>query len=216
MIKRIKKIAFAGILLALIGFITTFWANKHIKNKAEKYIYTSVDSIPDNAVGLVLGTVKNQKNGKPNLYFVYRINAAVELFKAGKVKHFIVSGDNHIEGYDEPEDMRQALIANGVPDSCITLDYAGFRTLDSIIRCKAVFGQSKFTIISQQFHNERAIFLARYHDMDVYAYNAQSVNKHYGFRTNMREYLARVKATLDVYILKKKPKFLGEPVEIKL
>lgn len=216
MIKLIRRLFIWGIAFAIISAGAIWWANKHVIQQSAPYVYNTIDSLPANNVGLVLGTIKNQQNGKPNLYFVYRIKAAVELFKTGKVKHLIVSGDNHIKGYDEPEDMRQALIAEGVPDSCITLDYAGFRTLDSIIRCKAIFGQSKFTIISQQFHNQRAIFIARKNGLETVAYNAQGVTKNYGLRTNMREYLARVKATLDIYVLKKKPKFLGEPIEIKL
>lgn len=192
------------------------WANNHVKQQSAGNIYNHTDGIPSNNVGLLLGTVKNQQNGQINLYFKYRIEAAAALFKAGKIKHILVSGDNHTKGYDEPEDMRQALIAAGVPDSCITLDYAGFRTLDSVIRCWKVFGQSKFTIISQHFHNERAVFLARHYGLEVAGYDAADVNQHYGFKTRIREYFARVKATLDVYMLDKQPKFLGKEEEIKM
>ena len=100
------------------------------------------------------------KNGNNNLYFDYRILAAVELYKAGKIKYILISGDNRKKDYNEPEEMKKALIQKGVPAKFIYLDYAGFRTLDSVVRAKEVFGQNQLTIISQRFHNERAIYLA--------------------------------------------------------
>lgn len=214
--KPYKKIFlyFLLFLAAIVAFVT--WANLHVEGKAKNHTYNKAADVSAADVALVLGTSRKLINGHNNLYFEYRIKAAVELFKSGKVKHLLVSGDNHIKGYDEPEDMRQALIASGVPDSCITLDYAGFRTLDSIIRCWKVFGQTNFIVVSQEFHNERAVFLASYYGLNISAYNAQNVDNYYGLRTQIREYFARVKAILDVYVLKKKPKFLGEPVQIKL
>lgn len=214
--KPYKKIFlyFLLFLAVIVAFVT--WANLHVEGKAKNHTYNNAADVPAADVALVLGTSRKLINGHNNLYFEYRIKAAVELFKSGKVKHLLVSGDNHIKGYDEPEDMRQALIAAGVPDSCITLDYAGFRTLDSIIRCWKVFGQTNFIVVSQEFHNERAVFLASYYGLNISAYNAQNVDNYYGLRTQIREYFARVKAILDVYVLKKKPKFLGEPVQIKL
>lgn len=214
--KLLKRLFIWGIVGVALVLSVIAWSNKHIEKTAAQNMYAELDSIPANNVGLVLGTSRYVKSGGENLYFKYRIAAAVALFKAGKVKHLLVSGDNHIKEYDEPQDMREALIEQGVPDSCITLDYAGFRTLDSIIRCWKVFGQTRFIVISQPFHNERAIFIGRHYGLDVTAYNAQKVGKSYGLRTNIREYLARVKAVLDIYVLGKDPKFLGEPVEIKL
>lgn len=202
--------------MGVLAFLLIIWSNNHVENTAKTYTYETIDSIPTTNIGLVLGTSRYLQNGYENLYFKYRINAAVELFTSGKVKHLLVSGDNHIKEYDEPEDMREALLERGIPDSCITLDYAGFRTLDSIIRCWKIFGQTKFIVISQPFHNERAVFIGRHYDLEISAYNAQKVSAAYGFKTQLREYLARVKAVLDVYILNKEPKFLGEPIEIKL
>lgn len=214
--KWLKRIFIYGLLATVLAFLLIIWSNSHVENTAKSNVYKELDNIPANNVGLVLGTSRYLQNGHENLYFKYRINAAVKLFKSGKVKHLLVSGDNHVKEYDEPQDMRDALLEKGIPDSCITLDYAGFRTLDSIIRCWKIFGQTKFIVISQPFHNERAIFIGRHYDLDVTAYNAQKVSATYGFKTQLREYLARVKAVLDVYILNKEPKFLGEPVEIKL
>lgn len=176
----------------------------------QRFIYADVKSIPANNVGLVLGTSSTLANGRGNLYFNYRIQAAAELYHAGKVKHLIVSGDNHIKSYNEPEEMKLALMALGVPESAITLDFAGFRTLDSVVRCKEIFGQNRFTVISQQFHNQRALFIAQHYGINAIAYNAKAITGRANLRTEIREPLARFKAVLDLYVLHKQPKFLGK------
>ena len=183
-----------------------------VRLRARNYLYDSLSEIPANHVGLVLGTSKRVKSGGINLFFQYRIKAAAQLYHAGKVRHFILSGDNRLKSYNEAQDMKEALVSQGVPDSVITLDYAGFRTLDSIIRSKEVFGQQRITIISQKFHNQRALFIARAKGLDAIAFNAQSVRRSYAPMTYIREYLARVNAVLDVYILHTQPHFLGDPI----
>ena len=125
-------------------------------------------------------------------------------------------GDNGNRGYNEPEDMKQALLEKGVPEKAMTLDYAGFRTLDSVVRCKEVFQQTDFIIVSQAFHNHRALFIARQKGMAAVAFNARSVGGASGLKLNLREYLARTKAVLDLYFLKKNPRFLGEKIDIPL
>jgi SanA protein len=173
--------------------------------------------LPNNEIGLLLGTVRDAKGGIENPFFHYRISAAAELWKEGKIKHIIVSGDNHVSGYDEPTDMMLALIEEGVPANCITMDYAGFRTLDSVVRCKKIFGQNKFTIISQEFHNERALFIANNTEgIEAVAYNAKAVPFSFHPKTFLREYIARVKCVMDVFVLNTKPKFLGKPEYIPL
>ena len=112
--------------------------------------------------------------------------------------------------------MQQALIDCGVPASRITLDYAGFRTLDSVVRSREVFQREKFTIMSQAFHNERAVFIARSLGMEVVGYNADPVARYRGSWLRVREYLARTKAVLDLYILRKQPKFLGDKIDINI
>ena len=189
--------------------------NSWIIRSTKSQLYSDVNKIPYHKVGLLLGTNK-EAHGRDNLFFLYRINAACELFKAGKIKKIIVSGDNHIESYDEPTDMKNALMEKGIPDSCIILDFAGFRTFDSVIRCREVFGQNDFTIISQDFHNERAVFIANKNGMDVVAFNAKNVPSKYSIKTSIREYFAKFKAVLDIYILHTEPKFLGDPIKIKV
>ncbi len=207
MFRRLLKITF--IVIAIMA-MTTIASYHVIKNKARPFIYTSVDSLPTMKVGLMLGTSPYLGNQ----YFKNRIDAAVLLFLCGKIKYILVSGDNHVEGYDETTAMKKALLIRGIPDSCIVLDYAGFRTLDSIIRCKEVFGQDECTIISQEFHNERALFIAHRYGLRAIAFNAENVSKNYGFKTSLREYFARVKCVIDLYLLNTQPHFLGEKINL--
>lgn len=208
--KLLRILLFTIIASVVIIVLCNIWIVRQTKSQ----IYSDITIVPENKVGLVLGTSKYFTNGTGNLFFKYRIVAAAELFKANKIKHIIVSGDNHILEYNEAADMKKALLAEGIPDSCITLDYAGFRTLDSVVRCKKVFGQDKFTIISQEFHNQRAIFISNHFDIEAVGFNAQAVPEELSITTVLREYLAKFKAVLDIYLLHGEPKFLGEPVKI--
>ncbi len=175
--------------------------------------FTMVTSAAANAKKLFEAS-KTLANAQPNLFFYFRIEAAAGLFRAGRVNYLIVSGDNSREGYDEPTDMRDALMAAGVPAERIYRDYAGFRTLDSVIRAREIFGQDSITIVSQRFHNERAIFIARAHGIDAVGYNAVNMPQYRGLKTKAREWLARTRTVLDVWVLGTKPKFLGPPVEL--
>lgn len=216
MLLKTKKWMYIGLIfiLSLVAFIVVcnLWIEKSTKNQ----VFDAVQEIPTNKVGLVLGTSKYTKNGYENPYFHYRIEAAAQLFHSRKVKHLIVSGDNRLKSYNEPKEMQAALIDRGIPESAITLDYAGFRTLDSVVRSKAIFGQQKITIISQKFHNQRALFIANNRGVEAVAYNAKDVPIRLGLKTMIREYLARCKAILDIIILNKQPKFLGEKVIINI
>ena len=130
------------------------------------------------------------------------MEATARLFKVGKIKYIILSGNNDSRYYNEPLDMQKALLNLGVPENVMTLDYAGFRTFDSVIRCKQVFNQDNFTIISQNFHNARALYIARNEGIEAISFAAQDVPDGYSLRTLVREYLARPKAVLDVHFLR--------------
>ncbi|MEN8811437.1 MAG: ElyC/SanA/YdcF family protein [Flavobacteriales bacterium] len=203
-----------GVLFISLVVFGVIVCNRSVKDFSEEFVYSSVSEIPQNQVGLVLGTSKFAYNGGINPYFQYRMETAYELYHSGKLNHIIVSGDNHVKGYNEPQQMKDYLVQLGVDSSDITMDYAGFRTFDSMIRVKEVFGQTKVTVISQEFHNERAIFLARKNGIEAIAMNAKT--PWYSPRMRLREYLAKCKAVLDVYVLKTTPKFLGEKIEISL
>ena len=209
--KLIFKFSLLGVIFTILLVILTDQAVQHY-TKAQ--LYDSVEAIPSNKVGIVLGTAKYVRSGQLNLYYSYRINAAVELYKSGKIKFILISGDNSTRFYDEPSTFKKDLIKRGVPEEHIFVDYAGFSTLDSIIRAKKVFGQSKFTIISQAFHNERAVFIANFKEIDAVAYNAKPIPFKYGLYVKTREKLARVKMLIDL-ILNIQPKFLGDPVQIQ-
>jgi len=214
--KRLFKLFFRMFLFFSIIGLFVFLCNYRIIKSTEKHLYSDIKSIPKNKVGLLLGTNPRVANGKrKNIYFSYRIDAAARLFKAGKIDYILASGDNHIKSYDEPEAMKQALMKKGVPAKNIYLDYAGFRTLDSVIRCEKVFGESKFTVISQPFHNQRAVYIARQAGMAAVGFNAKKVrSRRWTLRVKARELLAKVKAIIDVHITKKEPKFLGKPHKI--
>lgn len=213
-VKSKKRILKWLVAISIFCFASIVLSNYWIVSSTKSQIYSDIANTPTRKVGLVLGASKKTTRGTNNLYFSYRIQAAYQLFMAHKVQYLLLSGDNHTKGYDEPSDMREALIVLGVPDSCIVLDYAGFRTLDSVVRCNEVFGEDSITIISQEFHNQRALFIANKNNIQAIAFNAQEVNKNYSFKTRLREYFARVKCVLDIYVLYTSPKFLGEKIKI--
>lgn len=220
-INRIKKriitlakvIRKGGFDLCLLPFLFLVYANHTIEIQAQNKIYQTIENIPSKQVGLLLGTGKYLKNGYLNPYFIYRVQAAVQLYKAGKIKFILISGDNHSADYDEPTDFKNELITQGVPEDCIVLDYAGFRTLDSVVRAKEVFGLKEFTIISQGFHNERALYLAQSKGVNAIAFNARDLPKELSVKVKFREFLARGKVFIDL-ITFKKPKFLGPKIKI--
>jgi SanA protein len=209
-----RKLLFAlGLLLAFCA-ICLLAADIIVARAAKDKTYSDVSSIPRRRVGLVLGCPKRVFGGWNNPYFENRIAAAAELYRHGKVDYLVVSGDNHVQSYDEPTDMKNALVERGVPGDRIYLDYAGFRTLDSVVRVSEIFGQDTVTIISQKFHNERAIFIANHHGIDAIGFDAGEVALRYGLKTMCREQFAKVKAVLDVYVLHKQPHFLGQKIII--
>ncbi|MFK7899434.1 MAG: vancomycin high temperature exclusion protein [Cyclobacteriaceae bacterium] len=206
MFKFIKKIIKYSVLLTiLVVVLPTVIIELYSFNKT----YTERTSIPKNKVGLVLGTSKFLKGGAINLFYKYRIDAAVELYQAGKIEYILVSGDNRHKSYNEPARFLQDLIKRGIPSNKIILDYAGFRTLDSVMRAHHVFSQNKITIISQEFHNERAIFLGFTDGMEAIGYNAKDPEGQGEEKVRIRELFARGKVFYDL-VFNVKPKFLGK------
>ncbi|MBL7872699.1 MAG: YdcF family protein [Cyclobacteriaceae bacterium] len=195
-----------GVAAIIILAATNFWVVK----STESEVLTDFKLLPDSGVALVLGTSHRMMDGSPNPFFHNRMATAAELYKEGKIIHFIVSGDNRTKYYNEPVEMQKALIKLGVPINAITLDYAGLRTLDSIVRCKEIFGQSKIIIITQPFHSYRALFISNYYEVNAVALVADEPAQEAAPRVYLREYLARTKAILDLYILRTAPRHLGE------
>ncbi|SHI49684.1 SanA protein [Mesonia phycicola] len=208
-----RKVQYLLIIIILSPILFIGASNYFIEKNSINKTYFNTSQIPQNKVGLVLGTSKKLQNGNINLYFKYRIEATVALYKEEKIEFILVSGDNSSKNYDEPSDFKEELIKFGIPEDKIFLDYAGFRTLDSVIRAKEIFGQNNITIISQQFHNERAIYIAEHNGINAVGFNAKNVSYAYGIRVQLREYLARSKVFLDI-LFHVKPKFLGDKVKI--
>lgn len=209
-VRRISRRVF---LLFLSLAVTIILVDQWVQYSTRSQMYNELASIPHRKVGLLLGTSKFQGKGWLNYYYKYRIAAAVALYKAGKIDYILVSGDNGHSSYNEPEMMQADLIAAGVQPDRIVLDYAGFRTLDSILRCRDVFGQDNMTIISQPFHNARALFIANRNHMHAIAFNARDVSSSWRMKVMVREKFARVKMLLDL-MFGKESKFYGPQISI--
>lgn len=209
--KKLLIIIFIAAFLSIVIF--TIWINISVSELGKKYSYGSIDKIPHNHCALVLGTSKYSSVGHENLYYFYRIQAAVKLFNNKRIDYVIVSGDNRNKNYNEPVRMFNDLVAAGIPKKRIILDYAGFRTLDSVVRCKEVFGQNEFTIVSQPFHNQRAIYLARKKGINAIGFNAEDVSDNLSLEVRIREVGARVLLAFDL-ISERQPHFLGEKIVI--
>jgi SanA protein len=214
-LKVLKKIWIFALFTCILLAAVVTWVNITITKTGNLYCYNSIDSIPHNHCGLVLGTSKYLWNGKRNIYYTNRIKAAVELYNHNKIDFIIVSGDNRNRNYNEPITMYNDLIQSGIPYKKIILDYAGFRTLDSVVRGKEIFGQNKFTIISQSFHNQRAIYIARKKGIEAIAFNTEDASGEHAFKVQAREVGARMLVFFDL-LTSKQPHFLGEKVIIPI
>jgi len=195
---------FAGLLIA--WFVVETTASGHVH-------FTTAELAPAEA-GLVLGTSPWLRNGRRNPYFDHRIAAAKALYVAGKAPFLVVSGNRSLP-YDEPTEMRDALVAAGVPENKIYRDYAGYRTLDSVVRAKQVFGLDRVVVVSQRSHVARALFIARWHGLDFEGYAAPGVRFPRGLKTDVREVFARALAMVDA-VVGRAPKVEGGQVKLGL
>ncbi len=209
-----KLLKLGGLILLLLSLIIILCEyNVYKASKNKLYDTAQLSTIPAKKTALVLGTSKYIKNKYPNPYFTNRINACFELYQNNKIQKIILSGDNSKKEYNEPQDMKDALVALGVNPEDIVLDYAGLRTLDSVYRMREIFRQDDFIIVSQKFHNQRALYICDYLGINAIGYNAAHVNFRSKYKVEIRERLARVKVVLDKY-LNVKPKHLGEFIDI--
>ncbi len=211
MLKK-RILGLLGLLLLLL-FIAVLWANRVITNHARGRLFDDPQAIPYNRVGILLGTSKYLTQGGLNPYYSYRIEAAVRLMKAEKIKYLVISGDNRVKNYNEPRTMRTDLIREGIDSTRLYMDYAGLRTFDSMVRIREIFGQDSVTVISQAFHNERALYIADREGITAIGFNATEVAGTRGLKTALREKLARVKLFLDGWF-GKRPRYLAEKIPI--
>jgi SanA protein len=198
-----------ALLLSLMSWI----AERRLEALADPYISSDPAKLPGVTVALVLGAAPIGPEGGPNRYFVYRLDAAAALYKAGKVKYLLVSGDNSRPDYDEPTAMRAGLIERGVPAEAIYRDFAGFRTWDSVVRVEEVFGQTRVIVVSQRFHLSRAIFLARQQGIEAWGFEARDVARAYSIVTILRRYPSALRAYFDVWF-DTPPKYAGPRIVI--
>ena len=201
--KATKIFLYAIGIILLMCIVVMMVCNQIVVNNADGKVFSDIDSIKYNKVGLLLGTTPQARFDRiTNYFFIYRIDAAEELYKAGKIEKILISGDeNSLDGINEPECMRDSLVARGVPERAIILDGKGYRTINSVINANKVYGLKSFTIISQKFHNERAIYQAEHLGLDVeniQAYNAKDPKSRRAYLTTIREYFARVKMFMDL------------------
>ena len=201
--KVAKKILWTTCVMSFVCIFLMIICNQIVVNNTQGKVFSDIDSIKYNKVGLLLGTTPQARIGRiTNYFFIYRIDAAEELYKAGKIEQILISGDeNSLDGINEPECMKDSLVARGIPASAIILDGKGYRTICSIINANKVYGLKSFTIISQEFHNERAIYQAEHLGLNVenlQAYNAKMPKSRRAFLTTIREYFARVKMFIDL------------------
>jgi SanA protein len=185
--------------LALLVMLLAWVAERRLEALADACLSTEPSRLPDTDVALVLGAAPIGPEGGPNRYFEYRLDAAAALWQAGKVKYLLVSGDNRQPDYDEPTAMRDGLIKRGVPAQAIYRDFAGVRTLDSVLRAQSVFGQQRLIIVSQRFHLARALFLAREAGLDACGFEARDVDRPYSVFTTLRRYPSALRAYWDVW-----------------
>lgn len=211
---RARRLLRLLLALTVAGVAVLLTCEGWVRSVAAAECFEQVADVPRAPVALVLGCAETLPDGRNNLYFGRRMDAAAELFRSGTVERLIVSGDNSTVSYDEPTAMKAALVARGVPEERIHCDYAGFRTFDSVVRAELVFGQRSFVVVSQRFHAERAVFLARSRGLEAWGYCAEAVGGGAGLRIRARETVARTAAVLDAHVLGTQPKFLGEPVEL--
>lgn len=210
-----KWIKWASIVLPGVIVLFLLISNMWVVGSTKAHVYSDNRQLPNHRVALVLGTSNKTITGSPNQFFEKRMDTAADLYAAGKIYHFILSGDNRSKFYNEPLEMQKALIARGVPSSAITLDYAGLRTLDSVVRCKEIFGQDKIIIITQPFHSYRALFISNFYNMDAVAMVAGEPHD-ISIKIQIREYFARSMAVLDLYLLNTSPRFLGKKEDIQI
>lgn len=207
-----RRLIYGILTVAILLAVTAIGLDRWISWKTAPYIYEDVQDLPHRQVGVVLGTAKYVSTGTINQYYRYRIQGALNAYNSNKVNYLLLSGDNALQSYNEPVTMRRDLINAGVPNGDIVLDYAGFRTLDSIVRTRKVFDTNDFTIITQRFHCERALFIALHMGIQAQCLAVPSPKNMMMIR--VREIGARLGALTNLYILKREPRFLGPMIPI--
>jgi SanA protein len=210
---RVGWVAGGLLGVAVLAAALAWFAERRLEAKSDPYMNSDPARVPPADVALVLGAAPIGPEGGPNRYFENRLDAAALLWRAGRAKYLLVSGDNRRPDYDEPTAMRTGLIARGVPAEAIYRDFAGVRTHDSVVRARSVFGQSRLIIVTQRFHAARAVFLAREDGIEAWALEARDVDRPYSIFTTLRRYPSALRAYYDVWF-DTPPRHAGVPIRI--
>ncbi len=206
---RLLRLVF---VLALAGAAAVVVANVIVLRGGRGSVEDAGEA-PRAQVAIILGAGLDA-DGSPSSMLADRIAAGAELYRAGRVRRLIVSGDHGTVGYDEVDAMRRGLVERGVPDRVIFTDHAGFDTLDSMIRAKKVFGVESAVVVTQRFHVARAVWLARRQGIEATGLIAdRSGYGRQGRISQVREIVARTKAVMDV-VAGAEPRFLGPPIDL--
>lgn len=200
---------------AIAGVLSLAFCDWYVGNHPEGTIFERAKAAPRRPIALVLGTSKYVVGGGTNVFYSQRMEGAAALYHAGKVRGIVVSGDHGTPYYNEPDQMKADLIALDVPAEYITCDYAGFRTLDSIVRIEEVFQETSYIVVSQDFHVRRALYLANHRGHDAVGLAVRMPEGYWGTKVRLREVLARVNVMLDVEIFGTEPRVLGEPEVVR-
>jgi vancomycin permeability regulator SanA len=205
----LRRLFFAGLGTAALAGIVVVACGVWVRHKSAPYIYRSIAQVPKEPVAIVLGALVFP-NGQVSPVLRGRIDAAVALYKAGKVSKLLMTGDNGSNRYDEVTPMKKYAMAAGVPDVDIIRDYAGFRTFDSCYRAKHVFCVERAVIVTQDFHLSRAVYLARQMGISAVGFVAQdNLTKHDLNALKRRESWAMFLAVLDANSPWKHPRYTG-------
>ncbi|MER5930711.1 ElyC/SanA/YdcF family protein [Streptomyces sp. NPDC002054] len=200
-VARRRRAVQAVMLGCVLALLPSAWTHA----VAEDRLHTTAD-VPATEVAMVFGA--GLLGERPTPYLARRLDAAAELYRTGRVKVVLVTGDNSREEYDEPDAMRAYLVSRGVPDARIVSDYAGFDTWDSCVRAKEIFGVDRAVLISQGFHIRRAVALCRAAGVEPYGVGVSDVHDATWYYGGAREVLAAGKAALDA-VFTPEPTFLG-------
>lgn len=207
MLRKIIRLLLTGIFAVLFFFVA---CNAWVIMSTSHRVFSDLDEVPATDVALVLGTSKKFANGQPNTYFEHRMDAAARLYKEGKIKRMLLSGDNRTPYYNEPADMQKALEKRGIPKTVFSSDKAGLRTLDSVVRSNKIYGSEEILIVTQRFHTYRAVFIGQHYGMNTYAFAAETLPFRASANLLFREFLARPMAVIDLYVLRKDPAEMGK------
>ena len=200
------------ILLGFLGLLLTTYLAYHINKETEAYIYDRVEELPSTYTALVLGA-SVRRNGELSTMLRDRVESALLLYNKGKIKRFLVSGDNRTTNYNEPVAMKKYLLERGVPEEDIFMDFAGFDTYDSVYRASYIFEVDSAIVVSQRFHLPRAVYIARSMGLNFYGYNGDRREYELESRNRFREVAANVKAWIEL-LINKEPHFKGDKIPI--